>query len=97
MENKVWLITGASSGFGLELTRTALAKGHKVIASSRNPAKTPELVEEIKKNGGTWITLDVSGDNVSKVLSEAWDIYGHIDVLVNNAGFSIHGAFEDLG
>ena len=43
-----WLITGCSSGFGLQLARHALAAGHHVIATSRTPSKTPELVQEVE-------------------------------------------------
>lgn len=55
-----WLITGCSSGFGLTLTRFAQLHGHHVIATSRNPSRTPDLVEEVKSKGGDWLTLDES-------------------------------------
>ncbi|KAH8885952.1 putative short chain oxidoreductase/dehydrogenase [Thozetella sp. PMI_491] len=92
----VWLITGCSSGFGLELARAVLARGHQVIASSRTPAKTPELVEEVKSKGGSWISLDVTADDVKAKIAEATAIHGRIDVLVNNAGTGINAGFEDL-
>jgi NAD(P)-dependent dehydrogenase (short-subunit alcohol dehydrogenase family) len=93
----VWFITGCSAGFGKHLALLVLRAGHRVIASSRNPSKTPELVSEVQSLGGKWITLDVSAENVEKVMAESLGIYGRIDVLVNNAGYSLLGALEDFG
>ncbi|KAJ0301336.1 hypothetical protein COL516b_007735 [Colletotrichum fioriniae] len=92
MTQLVWLITGCSSGLGLELSREVLKRGHLVIASSRSPEKTAHLIEEIQQAGGHWIALDVTNDNVDS----AARIHGRIDVLVNNAGYGIAGGFEDL-
>lgn len=89
-----WLITGCSSGFGLSLTRLAQAGGHTVIATSRNPSKTPELVSEIESKGGKWLSLDVTDPNSEKVISDLEYWGTKIDVLVNNAGFSIFAAVE---
>ena len=96
MPSKVWFITGCSSGFGFSLARIALSNGHKVIASSRNPAKTPELVKEIKDKGGEWISFDLTTKDISQKIREAEEIFGPIDVLVNNAGYSLLGAVEDI-
>jgi len=65
-----FLITGCSSGFGLSLAGIALAGGHTVIATSRNPSKTPELVREVESKGGKWIQLDVDSPDSSKVIEE---------------------------
>jgi NAD(P)-dependent dehydrogenase (short-subunit alcohol dehydrogenase family) len=95
---KIWLITGCSSGFGFSLARHALKNGQKVIVTSRNPSKTPELVEEIRSLGGEWIAFDVtasSGDIREKV-REAESFFGDVDVLVNNAGYSVLGSLEDI-
>jgi short-subunit dehydrogenase len=54
-----WLITGCSSGLGLSLARIVQAAGHNLIATSRNPSHTPELVAEIEGKGGKWIQLAV--------------------------------------
>lgn len=80
----------------LALARTVLAHGHKVIASSRNPSKTPDLVNEITGKGGHWITLDVTSPDLKQIIEKAESIYGRLDIVVNNAGYSIVGAFEDL-
>jgi NADP-dependent 3-hydroxy acid dehydrogenase YdfG len=92
----VWFITGCSSGFGATLSLLALKSGHKVIATSRSPSKTPELVQQVKELGGTWLPLDVNAPSAAEVIRNAVEIYGRIDVLVNNAGFSLLGMLEDL-
>ncbi|RDW76684.1 SDR family oxidoreductase [Aspergillus mulundensis] len=91
-----WLITGCSSGFGLSLTRAAQANGHKVIATSRNPSRTPELVAEVESKGGKWIKLDVDSRESGDVITELERGGDHIDVLVNNAGYSIYAPVETV-
>jgi len=93
MASMTWLITGCSSGFGFSLAYRALQAGHHVVASSRNPSKTPELVQQIEKAGGKWVALDVtfSPEQLQKIVNEY-----QIDVLVNNAGYSVLGAVEDI-
>lgn len=94
----VWLITGCSSGFGASLTFIALKAGHKVIATSRNPSKTPDLVKRVEKLGGVWLALDVteSPETLQKVVAEGTKQFGRIDVLANVAGIGIIGALEDI-
>ena len=89
-----WLITRCSSGFGLSLTRIVQAGGHTVIASSRNPSKTPELVAEVEKKGGKWIQLDVDNRNNAQIIDGLEKSGTQIDVLVNNAGYSIFAPVE---
>lgn len=98
----VWLITGCSSGLGLALARHARAAGHTVIATSRDPPRTPDLVREFTtttnpSNGGSrWLRLDVDDpDAPARVLAELDDADGTaVDVLVNNAGWSVHQTAE---
>ena len=89
-----WLITGCSSGFGLSLTRIAQAGGHTVIATSRNPSRTPELVAEVEGNGGKWLQLDVASPNSAQVIEDLEKSGQEISILVNNAGFSIYAPIE---
>jgi len=89
-----FLITGGSSGFGLSLARYAQAGGHHVIATSRNPSKTPELVKEIEGRGGKLLALDVNDRNSPKFVHDLEASGTHIDVLVNNAGYSVFAPIE---
>ncbi|CAK7200835.1 hypothetical protein SEUCBS139899_003534 [Sporothrix eucalyptigena] len=91
-----WLITGCSSGIGLSLARHAIANGHRLIATSRNPARTPELVKEIEEATNTagsnrWLTLDVDHPTAAADLVHKLEVDEGItiDVLVNNAGFAV--------
>jgi short-subunit dehydrogenase len=91
-----WLITGCSSGLGLALTREVQSHGHIVIATSRNPSRTPELVAEVESRGGKSLPLDVTMHDCGKLVEELEQNGTHVDVLVNNAGASIHGVVEQL-
>lgn len=99
----VWLITGCSSGLGLALTRQVQAAGHTVLATSRNPERTPALVAEITSHPtappGQWLQLDVNDPATRhhQVISALEEEQGvAIDVLVNNAGWSLHQTVENL-
>ncbi|KAI0104714.1 hypothetical protein GGR51DRAFT_560982 [Nemania sp. FL0031] len=91
-----WLITGSSSGFGLALTRLAQAKGHNVIATSRNPARTPSLVDEVVGRGGRWLQLDLHDLELGKTIDELEAGGTAIDVLINTAGMGISGPLESF-
>lgn len=93
-ESKVYLITGCSSGLGLDLARTALAAGHEVIATSRNPDKTPVVASEFQTLGGHWGRLDVTSADLDTQLRVLLAIHGRIDVLINNAGFAAAAVVE---
>ncbi|WP_159881736.1 SDR family oxidoreductase [Paenibacillus puerhi] len=100
-EQKVALVTGASSGFGL-LTSVALAhKGFRVMATLRNPASSEPLMERARRDGveGRIETavLDVTEPAaIEAVIGDVRSRYGRIDVLVNNAGFAVGGFIEDV-
>ena len=101
MASKTVLITGCSSGFGLSLVQRFLKSGHNVIATSRNPDRTPDLVKEVDNHSskcGRWIQLDVTWPQtkLTATVTEAANIFGPIDVLINNAGYSVMGAVEDI-
>lgn len=89
-----WLITGCSSGFGLSLARVVQASGHNLIASSRNPSSTPDLVSEIENKGGKWIRLDINDSDCDKAIEELEQQGQPVDVLVNNAGYCIYNPVE---
>jgi NAD(P)-dependent dehydrogenase (short-subunit alcohol dehydrogenase family) len=93
----VWFITGGSSGLGYYLALHALGAGHKVIASVRSKTKSADAVRDIESKGGKVIELDVCKANtISDAAKQAENFYGRIDVLVNNAGYSLLGAVEDM-
>ncbi|KAL2214996.1 putative short chain oxidoreductase/dehydrogenase [Thermoascus aurantiacus ATCC 26904] len=94
--SQVWLITGASSGFGTVLAKAALKAGHKVIATARNPVKAAEAHPEIESLGGRWLELDVTSPDTKEKVDKAIQEFGRIDVVINNAGYSILGSVEDM-
>ncbi|TLD11869.1 hypothetical protein PspLS_11289 [Pyricularia sp. CBS 133598] len=92
-----FLVTGCSSGLGLALCRAIQSAGHVVIATSRNPSRTPSLVSEIESAGGRWLPLDVDSPEAGKKLIDGLEEDGTaVDVLINNAGWSIHHAVEQF-
>jgi len=90
---KVWFVTGTSSGFGKEFVLQALALGDKVIATARSVSK----LEDHKKAGADILSLDVtaSPSEIKKVADEAYKLYGRLDYLVNNAGYTQIGGIEE--
>lgn len=89
-----WFITGCSSGFGLEIAKAAINAGNNVAATSRDAAKLGEL----EKRGALVLSLDITAgdDEVNKVVAKVIDAFGSIDVLVNNAGYVLEGAVEEV-
>ncbi|KAH0841838.1 putative oxidoreductase [Fonsecaea pedrosoi] len=83
-----WLVTGCSTGLGLEIARAALQAGQKCIATSRNPASSPDAIADIEKLGGVWATLDVSSPSLENDIGNIVKKHGPVDVVVNNAGYA---------
>ncbi|KAI0437526.1 putative short-chain oxidoreductase [Xylaria telfairii] len=96
VDKLTWLITGCSSGFGLSLVRIVQAGGHKVIATSRNPSQTPDLVKEVESNGGKWLQLNVDDPTSGNIVHELEKSGEKVDVLINNAGYSIYAPIETI-
>ncbi|KAJ5247826.1 hypothetical protein N7468_002809 [Penicillium chermesinum] len=94
---QTWLVTGASSGLGTAIAEAALQAGHKVIATARNPTKAAQENPQVEKLGGIWIELDVTKSETTKRVEDAiTQTGGVIDVVVNNAGYSLLGSIEDM-
>jgi NAD(P)-dependent dehydrogenase (short-subunit alcohol dehydrogenase family) len=94
--SKTWLITGAGRGFGLEIARAVLEAGDRVVATVRDPRQA-----EAALGTGTdrllIAQLDVTdADTAVAVVRDGVERFGGIDVLVNNAGYGLAGAFEEL-
>lgn len=92
---KVWLITGASRGFGLEITRAALAAGDQVVATVRTDSA--QLAATLQHHPDLYVVqMDVTQeDQVQSAVQQGIARFGRIDVLVNNAGYGIVGAIEE--
>ncbi|ESQ44926.1 hypothetical protein EUTSA_v10010610mg [Eutrema salsugineum] len=95
LKDKVVLVTGASSGIGREICLDLGKAGCKVIAAARRVDRLKSLCSEINSFSSTGIQLaaplelDVSSDaaTIQKAVKEAWQVFGKIDALINNAGF----------
>lgn len=96
MKNQVWYITGASKGLGLALTKKLLSEGFKVAATSRNKQ---ELETAVGAKDSTFLPLTVNltdENSVQQSIKETVEHFGSIDVVVNNAGYGLAGALEEL-
>ena len=94
--SRVWLITGCSSGFGAALAAAVLARGQRVVATARNTDALAELSTQFPDTCRA-IVLDVTdAAQVKTVVAQATEAFGRLDVIVNNAGYGLVGAFEEL-
>jgi NAD(P)-dependent dehydrogenase (short-subunit alcohol dehydrogenase family) len=93
---KVWLITGSSTGFGRSLAEAALKHGNRLIATARKPEQLQALVDQYPEQVKA-LPLDVTNlDQVKATVDTAQQAFGRIDVLVNNAGYGLIGALEEV-
>jgi NAD(P)-dependent dehydrogenase (short-subunit alcohol dehydrogenase family) len=94
-DKKVWFITGAGRGMGVDIAKAALAAGHAVVATARNPdAVTAALGQDEDLLA---VTLDVTDPaDAQAAVQAAVERFGRVDVLVNNAGNFYAGFFEEL-
>lgn len=93
---KTWFITGSSSGIGLALVEQLLARGDRVAATLRKP----EALHDLQSRYGDrlWLAaLDIDdATNIRRVVQRAFSELGHINVVVNNAGYAVFGAAEEV-
>ena len=90
-------VTGTSSGFGLEMARYALARGDRVVATLRNPEVLNDFAAQYNPAQLLVLRLDVSKpDEIKPAFAKAKEVFGHIDVVFNNAGYVILGEVEAI-
>jgi len=93
---KVWFITGTSRGFGREWAIAALDRGDRVVATARNPHSLDQLVKDYGDSVMP-LVLDVTNrDAVFEVVRKAYDHFGKLDVIINNAGYGQLGMVEEV-
>src|SRR5580693_6669819 len=93
---KVWLVTGSASGLGRDIAEAVLASGDRLLATARDPERLNDLVERYREQVST-ASLDVSDEVAAKAaIAKAVDVFGRLDVLVNNAGYGDAAPFEQV-
>jgi NAD(P)-dependent dehydrogenase (short-subunit alcohol dehydrogenase family) len=94
-KDQVWLVTGAGRGMGVSIAKAALAAGHKVVATGRNPGKVATALGESASL--LVVKLDITSPaDAEAAVKVAIERFGRIDVLVNNAASFHAGYFEEL-
>jgi short-subunit dehydrogenase len=92
-QQKIALVTGASSGMGKVIAQQLIKNGLKVIVAARSTEKMADL----KAHGAHVLALDISKEeSITASVAEIEAKFGGVDVLVNNAGFGLYGAVEDV-
>ncbi|RKI58001.1 SDR family NAD(P)-dependent oxidoreductase [Corallococcus sp. AB049A] len=93
--DKVWFVTGSSSGFGRSIVEEVIERGERVVATARDPGTLEDLVARAPDRVLA-VRLDVTKpEQVRESVTAALKRFGAIDVLVNNAGYSVLGAVEE--
>ncbi len=96
MNQRTWLITGISSGFGRQLTEQLLARGDQVIGTVRDLAKVADLLQQYPETFHAEL-LDVTNtDAIGRLVEHSFDRFKRIDVVISNAGYGLFGAAEEL-
>jgi NADP-dependent 3-hydroxy acid dehydrogenase YdfG len=94
--SRVWFITGCSSGLGRLLAEEVLKAGDKVVATARNIGTIADLEKKYPETARA-LSLDVTHrEQIATAVEQALEHFGHIDVLVNNAGYGLMGAIEEV-
>ena len=95
--SKVWFITGAGSGIGAATARAAMRAGDRAVATGRNLDKVRNALRGVPGDNLALVQLDVTNEAQARsTVDAAIKAFGRIDVLANNAGYSLLGNFEEL-
>jgi NADP-dependent 3-hydroxy acid dehydrogenase YdfG len=95
MQQQVWFITGASSGFGRAFAEYALEQGYSIAIGARRVDKLEDIAR-IAPDRVLKLSLDVTdAARIQQATADAIARFGRIDVLINNAGYGIVGAIEE--
>jgi NAD(P)-dependent dehydrogenase (short-subunit alcohol dehydrogenase family) len=95
-KGRTWFITGASTGFGRLLAEEVLKSGGRVVATARKMDKVADLEMKYPETAKA-LALDVTDPaQVDSVVKQAFAKFGQVDVLVNNAGYGVAGAIEEV-
>src|SRR5207302_6124320 len=93
---QIWLIAGSARGLGRAIAEGVLAAGDKLIATARHPQQLSDLVERYGDHVRAAVALDVTDERAAiAAVQLAVDVFGRLDVLVNNAGYGNLAAIED--
>jgi NAD(P)-dependent dehydrogenase (short-subunit alcohol dehydrogenase family) len=96
-DKNTWFVTGAGRGMGVDIVKAALAAGHRVVATGRNPDAVAKAIDAGKSDDLLPLKLDVTKpDEARAAVAAATARFGRIDVLVNNAGNFYAGFFEEI-
>jgi NAD(P)-dependent dehydrogenase (short-subunit alcohol dehydrogenase family) len=97
MTRKVWLVTGASTGLGLATVEELLKTGYQVAATTRSIPRLVQNLGDIDKTNLLPLEVDLTNDdNIKGAIIQTIAKFGQLDVLMNNAGYAIVGALEEL-
>jgi NADP-dependent 3-hydroxy acid dehydrogenase YdfG len=95
-QQQVWLVTGSAHGLGRAIAEEALAAGHKLVATARDPSRLGDLVQRYGDRVRT-AALDVRDASAARdAVNAALDAFGRLDVVVNNAGYGQIAPFEQM-
>jgi NAD(P)-dependent dehydrogenase (short-subunit alcohol dehydrogenase family) len=97
--SKVFIITGASDGIGAELAQQLANRGHCLVLAARNEPALRDIAGRCQRNGSKAVAFktDVTvEDDCRSLIDRTLEAFGRIDVLVNNAGVSMHARFDEI-
>jgi NAD(P)-dependent dehydrogenase (short-subunit alcohol dehydrogenase family) len=97
MMRKAWLVTGSSNDFGLSTVMELLKQGYKVAATTRSIDRLVTALGPTINRNFLPLNVDLTSDSsIKSAISQTIDAFGQLDVVVNNAGYGLAGAIEEV-